>query len=66
MHSTVDLRCIQCHVNPMTLHAQNQNNPLVHLFVGRVHLITILNMIYYYSRPDLLYNFDRWTATLFI
>ena len=34
-HPTADLRCIQCHVNPMTLHGQNQNNPLVHLFVGR-------------------------------
>ena len=34
MHSTADLWCIQCHVNPMTLHAQNKNNPLVHLFVG--------------------------------
>ena len=28
---------MSCHVNPMTLHAQNQNNPLVHLFVGRAH-----------------------------
>ena len=35
MHSTSDLWCIQCYVNPKTLHAQNQNTLLVHLFVGR-------------------------------
>ena len=36
MHSTADLQCIQCHVNPVASHAQNQNNHLEHLFVGRV------------------------------
>ena len=35
MHSTADLRCIQCHVNQTTLHTQNQNIPSIHLFVGR-------------------------------
>ena len=35
MHSIVDLGCIQCHVKRMKSVAQNQNNPLEHLFVGR-------------------------------
>ena len=39
MHLTADLWCIHCHVNPMTLHTQNQNNPLVHLFVGRANYV---------------------------
>ena len=28
MHSSSDVRCIQCNFNPMTLHAQNQHDPL--------------------------------------
>ena len=35
MHSIADLRCIQCHVNHMTLDAPNQNNRPVLPFVGR-------------------------------
>ena len=35
MHSIADLWCIQCHVNCESLVASNQNNPLLHLFVGR-------------------------------
>ena len=34
MHSTADLRCIQCHVSPMALHAEYQNKPLVQCGYG--------------------------------
>ena len=36
IHSTVDPRCIQCHVNHMALDEVNQNNRLVLSFVGRM------------------------------
>ena len=47
-HSTADLwcvlifryiGCIQCHVNPMTLDAPNQNNRLAPPFVGRTKIL---------------------------
>ena len=37
MHSEDDLRCIQCHVNPLILDAPNQNNRLAFPFVGRIY-----------------------------
>ena len=37
MHSTADLRCIQCHINHMTLDAPNPNNRPILPFVGRTH-----------------------------
>ena len=46
MHSTADLQCIQCHVNSMTLHAQNHNSPLVNLFVGRGRRTTFRSRIF--------------------
>ena len=40
MHLTADLWCIHCHVNPMTLHAQNKNIPLV-IFLWAVSISKI-------------------------
>ena len=42
MHPTADLWCTQYHVIHMTSDAQNHNNPLVPLFVGREHHYWIL------------------------
>ena len=42
MHSTADLWCIQCHVNPMTLYAQSQNNALVHVLL-QAHMLLVGN-----------------------
>ena len=59
MVSTADLPCIQCHVNPMALHAQNQNNPIVHLFVGRGYDIHKLNAKKSLPHPPLLLRSNR-------
>ena len=39
------------HVNPMTLHAQNQNNPLVRFFVGRGGIFHPLWTLFHLATP---------------